>query len=534
MSPRAYVTASVFGVVLCVAHEAVAQPDASIDRIREKSLEFFQAVEDKSLTTYVKGRESDFERTYSTFHYLVTPDKIAEVAGYIPSAPDAEAESAYRRLKMWLTYQTIRARSAAEIDGGNNYLADTRIVVGGEEITLRNVVHRMAEEEDRSARRQWSFAFTEFLENVNVYLQQAVHLSNEAATDLGYEGYIDFIQQYHGFDLAAARTRARAFLDASTDLYRELLHEQIEATFGGALTPEDVRFYDMPQVWAATRFDRGLDKKKPFQVIEKAFERAGLSLDKSDSWQVDDEEAKVEHALDGAHTYFNKLTQSASTVGWKPASGFQAYTGMLREAGRQVFHGRGGGAYFENHFFGDPTMGYAIGYLFENLMESAAFLDQNSKLDADQIEAARRAHMFLRLAQARDHAGRVLFLPELYGDTKQPDEVYESIFEPIRLWGSTQIDRAMFMSADDGFECVAKFHGSVLAVAIQQTLEKRLGPDWFSKKDAAKELNAIWSEGVRKSLDDYASALGIPDLDPSILVDDVSAAALGERAAADH
>jgi len=502
-----------------ISDDARAQNDAA-NRIREKVFEFLQAVESTRFETHVKGRDASSERVYATYHYLTTPEKIEELRSYKAGAPELEA-NAYELSSMFLIDQTIRARSAPEIDGGARYLADTSILVNGEEISLRNVVNRMATEEDRSARRQWSFAFTEFMENANVYLRQAVHLSNEGAKEFGYEGYLDFISAYHRFDLDELQARAQVLIDGTDDTYGRLLDEQVALAFDGALSTSEVRYYDVPMVRRMHRFNDALPAKKAKKSMEKAFESMGFSLDKP--WSVDYETAKVPHARDGFDHYLAKIAQSAGIVGHKETSGFLTHVGYLRETGTLLYFGYAGGVNFEYHFLGDPSMAYAAGYLFENLLEDEAFLTDRLDVSDEEAAAIRDAHRFHRLLEVREYAGRLLFLPQLYADVKQPQELFESIFEPIRMWSSTQVDRALYMRSNDEFDCAARFKGMLLAAALRDHLVKLHGEEWWKNEDVAGTLKTLWGQGQQITAEEFGAKLDAPEIVPALLLNALTA-----------
>lgn len=512
--------ASVALAALVVGHPSYADDAENMLRIREKSLEFFQSLGSRAVETYVKGRPSEFDRGYKTYHYLANEDKVTEVAAYTKTESDAAAKHAYDLLRRWLELQTIHAATAPEVDGANNYLADTEIIVGGEEIPLRNVVNRMSTETDRSTRRQWSFAFKEFLENVNVYRRQEVHLSNVKAKELGYDGFLDFLQQYKDFEAAAAAVEAQALIDQTHDVYRRLLDEQIAATYGSDLALNDIRFYDVPRLRTMARFDDALQERRAFQTLKKAFKDCGIDIQDDRAGNISERVASEPHALSGVHGYIDEPVRNMMTIGYKPSTGFLTLAGMLREAGGLAYYGRAGGPYFEHHFFGDPTMSFAIGYLFENLMENEAWLAEYTKLDEEQIRAVRQAHAFHRLAEAREYAGRILFLPQIYEGVKQPGELYEQIMEPIRMWGHTEVDRVLYMEANDEFDCVGRFRSMILAVALENTLTKRVGDEWWKNKKTAEVLSGLWAKGQRQRAADFAASVDMQDFDPSLLVTD--------------
>jgi hypothetical protein len=516
---RVCVTGIALSTILATG-PALADDAENVLRIREKSLEFLQALGSRAVDTYVKGRPSDFDRAYKTYHYLVNAEKIDELGGYVDTAPDETAAHAYALLKTWLELETMHAATAPEVDGGNNYMMDTEIIVGGEEIPLNDVVNRMAHEPDRSTRRQWSFAFKEFIENVNVYRRQEVHLSNVKAKELGYESFLAFLEQYKDFDIAAAQAEAQALVEQTDDLYQRLFEEQIQATYAGEMTRQEIRFYDMPRVRLMGHFDDALPEKKAFQSIEKAFKKAGIDLDDDRAGDVSARAADEAHARSGVRGYIDEPLRNMMTIGYKPASGFLTHAGMLREAGRLVYHGRAGGLYFEHHFFGDPTMAFAIGYLFENLMGDEAWLKESLGVNDAEAAAIRQAHAFHRLAQAREYAGHVLFLPQIYEGIKQPDEVYEQTMEPIRMWGHTEVDRVLYMEANDEFDCVGRLRGMILAVALENALVKRVGPEWWKDRKSAEVLAGLWSKGQRQRAIDFAASLDLQGFDPSLLVTD--------------
>jgi hypothetical protein len=506
---------SALGVLIPVG--AGAQSDAA-NRIREKVFEFLQAIESSRFETHVKGRDASSERVYATYHYLTTPEKINELRSYKTGASEVDAD-AYELSARFLVDQTIRSRSAAEVDGGTRYLAETSILVNGEEISLRNVVSRMADEEDRSARRQWSFAFTEFMENANVYLRQAVHLSNQESKKFGYDGYQDFMATYHGFDIDQLQARAQVLIDSTNDAYRQLFESEIAATFEGNLDLASVRYYDVPMVRRMSRFDDVLPAKRAKNAISNLAGSTGFQLGKP--WGVDYEAARVPHARDGVDHYLAKIAQSAGIVGHKETSGFLTHAGYLRETGTLLYFGYAGGVNFEHHFLGDPSMAYAAGYLFENLLEDTGFLTRKLDVSAEEADAIREAHRFHRLYEIREYAGRLLFLPDLYTDVKQPQELYESIFEPIRMWSSTQVDRAMYMASNDEFDCAARFKGMLLASALREHLQKRFGDEWWSLKDVAGALKTLWGEGQRITAEEFGAKLDVAEITPSLLLTDL-------------
>ena len=283
------------------------------------------------------------------------------------------------------------------------------------------------------------------------------------------------------------------------------------------------RFYDVPRLLDMARFVEALQPRKAPKQVEKALQKMAFKLSDGDRGAIEIKPTTVDHAVPGVTGYLNQPVRNLMTIAVKPTTGFRTYSGVLFEAGRLLYHGRAGGAYYEHHFFGDPTASFAIGYLFENLLGNAAWLKENTKLDETEIGDMQRAYAFDRLFRAREFAARTLFLPKVYDGIKQPEEAFEVVFEPIRQWRHTEVDRIMYMDTNDEFDCVAHLRAMIIAVGLERMLENRFGPTWFEKADTEAALSTLWAKGQRQTAEELAAAVDVTGFDPAVLIEDIDA-----------
>jgi hypothetical protein len=242
-----------------------------------------------------------------------------------------------------------------------------------------------------------------------------------------------------------------------------------------------------------------------------------LKLDDDDVYEINLDTTDALEVVSGVHGYVNGASQNDATIGARDSSPFVLYSGILFQAGRLAYLARAGGRYFENHFFGDPSCAYAAGHLFRLLLENPRWLSDYARVSDEEIPKIIQAHLFDRLREAREYAGRILFLPELYKGVPEPGDLYQEVFQPIRLRRHIKVDRMMYAASDDAFGCVAQLRGMIMATALEDTLERRFGDKWYEEESAGRFLSELWRPGQHRSVEEFADRIGVSGLDPVVL-----------------
>jgi hypothetical protein len=483
-----------------------------LERIREKTGEMLVAVNGARYASFGDGKDSELEKAYGGFAYLLTPDKLEKVAELVNEIEDGEIKEARLRTLSLLRYHALMSRTASIIDNYRNSCRDRSMQVDGQNITLRGLDFRMGREESQDARRKWWLASSQLYKGVNVYLGSFLHDLNVEAKALGYPGYYALLREAQRWDLELLTRNAETTLRNSEKIYSSLLERWADQEMG--LKVRKIRSYDAERLFFFPSLSERVALKKPLDLATATLKEFGLDLGKQRTLRVDVRDRKGRSPE--AHAY--QISTGKTHLTMIPSGYFtdiQDLLGALGEA--EFYHSIPGEQPFEHAYFGTNVIPSVYRGLLELIAEEPQWIATQLKPKKASVEEVAEAFRFRRIMKMREAAGFFLFQLQLQEDPTIEPSVYAEQMESALLWKQTANDADAYLSKNDDYRSGGRLLGYVIAVKIRDALRDEWGAEWFRNEELNQRLRRGAERGYDMELDEFLGIWNLTELDANLL-----------------
>lgn len=482
-----------------------------IDRIREKAAELASSLQTERFSSLAEGKESNLDRVYRDFDYLLKESKNEAVREALEGASDPDADR-LRRLDAFLLDGRIVGPIAPNIDNANLYRRDTALSVGDREVDLRTIELALANEPDRGQRRIMYLASRDLLENFNVFsINLKVDLDKHAQEVAGKD-YASFLAESWQIDPAEVEVVCRQVLDATKDEYLALLPQCVDAEFDG-LSMEEFREYDRPVLLRARSVDGTFRSGKEIDVADKWLKNLGLGVkgEKKLRLKVESKPGMWPDA-----SVFPIGNSADTRVSMVPMGGLRDYWELFGALGAANFHTQiDGQRPFEHQRLGAPLTPLVYASLFQSVLADPTWRD--AYLEVEDAEAVARAARFRQLFEVRQNAARYVFQRQMAAGPEATPTAYAAWMQEALGYAQTSSEESNYLSCQDLHLSGLRTWAAVLAAQVEQKLASQFGEDWWSKGEAGKWLKEQWARGFEVPAPELGAALEIGSLDPAFL-----------------
>ncbi len=482
------------------------------ERIREKAAEMVVSVNEAEMEPFAEGDESELEKAYGGYGYLLTDAKIQRLRELVQEAQNEQEKARRRRTARIIDLYAIGQKVAPVMDNCINSMTDKTVKVEGATLQLLNLNYRLAMQEDRDKRRGWWLAAGQLYKVMNVYRRNLMYDRNRFSQELGYEGYYPFLAEVEGWDLETMRTAAERLLDDTAASFETQLEALSERELD--LELRKVRTYDAEYLFSFPDLTDKVGGLKVEDIIEDTFEECDLRLDKQRSLKIDlrDKDGRLPEA-----TAWELQTGKAEVtmIPTERLSDLPALLGAVGEA--QFYYNVSGDLPFEQAYIGSNVLPATYYALFAMIAEEPGWVEEHVKLKDTTAEEVAAAFKLRRLYLARQAAGRFLFQLRVHEDPNLDPNVYNEIMERALLWKHIPNDADTYLMANDNYESGGYLLGYVMAAQIRDALVEQLGPEWYRKKELGKKVLAGAAKGYGMSIADFLGLWGVTSLDPGVM-----------------
>jgi len=478
------------------------------ERIREKAAEMAVAVNGRIYDAYGEGKDSDLERAYGDFHYLLTPAKLKDMAALVAAAPDEIERERRKETEAFLQYHAMRAASAPLIDNTRDALRDNSIRVEEGLIVLRGLEHRIGREPDQDIRRKWALASSQLYTGINVYLLNTMVDLDMQAEQLGFEGYYDFLRQAQDWDLELLSATATTLLENTQQSYETALERHAQAELGEEL--RKVRTYDALRMLFFPQLSEKVEADDVEEIVERSLEAMGYDLGDQRNLRLDlkERDGKVPEAM--AH----QISPGKSRVTMIPTDYFTDAQDLMSAYGAaEFYHYIPDKVRFERAYFGTNILPQVYASLFALIAAEPAWIERHLELDGATAEEVASALHFRHLLQTRRAAGQFLFQLRLHENHRIDPGEYNEMMEEALVWRRTSNDAEAYLSANDDYRSGGQVLGAVIAVQIRDALRAEWGEEWFRNKELARRLKQGTAQGFVMPLDEFLAIWGLEQVD---------------------
>jgi len=499
--------------LLMLLGTVVAYAAGEIDRIREKAAEMVQAVNRAEAEPFTEGKNSELEKAYGGYAYLLTPAKRSDLNELVAEAPDDAARALYERTRLIIDLYAIGARVAPIRDNCCNSLRDKTVSV--EDVTLRllDLDHRLALQSDRDKRLKWWMGAGQLYKTMTIYRRNLTVDLNNRSQELGYEGYYPFLQLVEGWDIETMRAAAERLLDDTAASFEEQLEALCQTELGMQL--RKMRTYDAEYIFSFPSLSKDVGKVKPDEVVARTFKEAGLPLEKQRTLKIDvrDKSGRLPYATAW------ELQTGKAEVTMIPTGRLSDLPDLLGAVGQaQFYYNVPGDLVFESAYIGTNVLPATYRALFAMIAEEPAWVESTLKpKDADPEEVA-DALRLRRLYLARKAAGEFLFQLQLQEDPNVSPSVYNEVMERALLWSRIANDNDLYYMVNDDYHAGGRLLGYVMAAQIREALVEQWGAEWFRNEKLGDKVCQGARQGYAISVPDFLALWGVSALDPGVMM----------------
>lgn len=499
-------------VMLLTVAIGVPQASDEFERIREKAAELCVAVNDAEYAAFGDGGNSELDKAYGGYGYLLNTSKLERLEELAAEAPDPQVAAQRRRMAQIILYHTLQDKVAPVLDNYRNSFRENSILVEGEPVVLQGLSFRIGMQEQQDTRRKWWLAAGQLYKGINVYLRSLLLDLDSAAQEHAQESYHAFLRESQGWDLALIHASAEEFLQTSEIEYKELLEAWADREL--ELKLRKLRAYDVDRLRFFPNLSSQVEFKKPEKVAESTLKALGIDLGGQRSLRVDVRErdgrcpAAMAHPISTGKSYVTMIPSGY-------ISDLQELVSALGEA--EFYHNIPGDLRFEDAYFGSNVLPAIYRGLFELIVEEPAWITSHVELKGATGEDVADAFRLRRLMRIRAAAGGFLFQLKLHEDPAISASVFAEQMEAALLWRHTDNDADAYLSRNDDYRSGGEVLGALVAMQIRDALRQAWGEEWFRNPELGRRLERGAQRGYALSLDEFLAIWDLTGLDASLI-----------------
>jgi hypothetical protein len=505
-------TAALGLVMLFAVITAAPQASDEFERIREKAAEMCTAVNNAEYAAFGDGADSQLDKAYGGYGYLINPSKLTRLAEMVGEAPDPQSAAQRQRTVQIITFHALQAQVAPVIDNYRNSFRENSIRVEGDPVVLQGMSFRIGMQEDQDTRRKWWLAAGQLYKGLNVYLRSLLLDLDSAAQELGHESYHAFLQESEGWDLGVMEAAATDFLQTSEEEYSGLLEDWAEREMEMRL--RKLRAYDVDRLRFFPRLSSQVKCEKPEDVAAATLKKLGIDLGGQRTMRVDVRERQGR--CPGASAY--PISTGKTYVTMVPSgyiSDIQELLGALGEA--EFYHNMPGDLRFEDAYFGSNVLPAVYRGLFELIVEEPGWIARHIKLQGASADDLAAAFRLRRLMRVRSAAGNLLFQLKLHQNPAIAPQEFADQMEAALLWRHTENDADAYLASNDDYRSGGAVLGARIALQIRDALREEWGEEWYRNEELGRRLEQGARQGYALALKDFLSIWRLSELDASLI-----------------
>ncbi len=510
----ALIGAAVLGLLLTTAHDSSASDE--ISRIRERFDEMNSRILSEWYSSAGEGRESNANRVYRDYAYLLMASKTDALKEGIDKASSPAEAEILRKAHDYLMLHRIYGEVSLSLDNLRRFERNNQILIAGSNtaLSLRSFPAMLANEEDRAKRRNWYLASRELLDAANVLLFSFRVDFDRFARELAGKPGRDYFVDFHKLDLDLMSEVADAVLESTREEYEDLLTELTASQLG--MEFRELRAYDVPYLLRFPALDRSFPSGKMEDAARKWMRSLDINMGRQRHLRIyaDDRDGK-----DPAPRTFPIANERNTRISILTQGGLSDYVNLFTQLGEAQFYFHiSPDLPFEHRAVGSPLLPRTYGQLFRRVLLQPEWRDQYLNIREEDAELAAKALRIHELHDLRMAAGRHRWQMLRRETPDAPPTAYNEIMQAAMLWpyGSSEMPEHQF--ADDDLESGIFLVAYLLAAQLDEKLSTEFGQDWFSSSRAGDWLRDQWAKGFTVSGPDLARSWGVDGPDPRILL----------------
>ena len=465
-----------------------------LDEYRRRAERFCEELS-REYYLHLAGHKPDLEieAIYRGYADLFTRDAMGRLRELAAGTTDGEERRRLRYLLHFCFEGVVGAetrRESAELAGLE---ATLEVDPGDGPVPYRTIPIEQANEADAERRGVLEELREQVLaERLNPLHRASLERAHDLCRAFGWASYADAYAELRGLDLEALAHQTARFLDATEDLYPELVDPQLERR--GLLSLGELRRCDLPRFFRATDLDSLFEAGGLIDSLRSTLARLGVGLDGQDNIHLDTEPRPTKSARAFCST--PRVPAEVYLV-IAPHGGRDDYAALFHEAGHAEHYAHTDPRLaFEFRRLGDNSVTESFAFLLEHLVTEPTWLRERLAVE-DPLPAVAQARAS-RLLLLRRYAAKLAYELELHGSPSRLEEMPARYSELLTAALRVPWPRDSWLAdVDEGFYAACYLQAWALEARWRAALREAYGEDWFESAAAGEWLRGLWHEGQR-------------------------------------
>ena len=482
-------------------------------------LEEFEQNLNRELFDYYSGRKRqlDILSVYADYSDLFSAESIHEVESALKNTSETFGgrKRSLEKIAQFLIDQYLDSHAAPLAQESARFEAQQTLLWEGKEISLFQVPTYLRDEPDAIARRKLSERHARTLGESELRQEIASRLRS-ASIALGFKNYAEARKRISGIDYKQLLRSFDAVLSRLEDLYFEKLRVSFETSLGCPF--QEAGAWDVARWQNKNDQETIFSRKNLFPVFEATVSELGIQPERSEaiSFDLDHRTQK----LPGSFCIPVRIPHEIKVV-MQPEDGSRYYAALLHESGHAYhFAWTSSTLPVENRIWGDRALSESYAFLLEHFVADPQWLIR--ALQFTKSKEYLQFQSLFRVFLVRLHLGKLSFavklheqeslegMPQIYAETMK---AYTGLEYQPESWPH-ELPR--------GLDSADYLRGWAMESMLREYLRSKYGNAWFLNKAASGFLKEIWETGQLYRCEELCREIGIGDLEPQVLVDELS------------
>ncbi|WP_350343570.1 hypothetical protein PRVXT_002881 [Proteinivorax tanatarense] len=434
-----------------------------------------------------KKRRGDFQDLYEEYKELFTLETVKTVQNQ--RRKDCIED-------VYLLSFLIKGYLGKNLHSITKEIYDTELTANmlyqGKATSLRFGQMLLSVEKDREKRLQLDELVTQKQAQFNYLRRKRMQKLKECANELGYENYLNLIEDVEQVDIEELVKAASKFLDKTEEVYCQSL-DFLKKYIGNGKHP--IRKSDIAYIFKSNSFDSFFPELELVPCIEDTFFSLGININQQDNLKVDFE--KNEQKSPNPFCCPIRVPEEIYLV-LNPKGGIDDFQNSLHEAGQSQFLAHVDKELpMEFRRIGEKSIRESYGLLFQFLTLNEKWIDKFLNFEDEKNSYLKFAWSY-KLYVLRRYCGKLIYEAQLFSqecNDKKLEELYQNIMsDAVKVEVSKN---NYLLDLDLGFNTPEYLKAWVLENCLKRYLCDNFGDDWFNNKESGKFLQNLWHNGTK-------------------------------------
>jgi hypothetical protein len=482
-------------------------------KLRTEAMALLRQQSDLLWRNWTTGEALDVAATYAGHEGLFTAESVKTVR----EARQASGGSAAQALTDFENYLIGEAVARASAPASDELAAaeEQAVLSTSGAPSYRKLDQLLAGEASADQRARLAAAELPVIAKLEPLIRKRRAAVDDALKELGAPTYGAYAASLRGLSLADLAALAERTLAATDALYARTMDKLALEELALPLTK--VRRSDLPRLFRTGLTDNSYPGAREPGAVQAVFAALGMPLDQQPGLRLDSapEPRKNPHPIS-----IPVVVPTDVRLSFKPRPGAEAYRELFFQAARAEEDVHNAQQEWEFQLLGPNSPSESFAFLFEDLVDTAAWLQAWPDVKPDVAASYVRRAAVQRLYLLRRYAGRVEFeaLLESGQLTDPPAEGYRRIMSRAFGFKLTADDGRRYLTDQDEFlESADYFLAWILEGHVEAHLAGKFGDRWWMSPEAGASLATVWKNGRRVTLEDVVHWSGSATFDPSLI-----------------